>query len=142
VIENDTGGAPTGDSNVLNQYVYDALGKRIVITNARDYTSTYTVYNALNRAMIVRDALGHETHTHYDALGNRTVVTDADGGITYSAYDSLNRLVAIEYPEFTVQYAYDAAGNRTVMTDSMGVTWMWSLSPSLIRQWFFRTVGR
>ncbi len=66
--------------------------------------------------------MGHETHTRYNALGQRTVVTDADGGVAYYGYDGLNRLISIQYPEFTVQYAYDAVGNRAMITDSVGVT--------------------
>ncbi len=83
---------------------------------------TYTIYDGINRPIVVKDGLGHETHTRYNALGYRTVVTDADGGVTYYGYDGLNRLVTIEYPEFTVQYAYDAVGNCTTVTDSVGVT--------------------
>ncbi len=125
VIENDTGGDPSNDSNdskVLTQYVYDVLGNHVLITDARNYSSTYTVYDKLNRPVIVRDGLGNETQTRYNALGHRTAVTDADGGVTYYGYDGLNRLGSIQYPEFIVQYAYDAVGNRTVITDSVGVT--------------------
>jgi RHS repeat-associated protein len=123
VVENQrTGESANQHTNVLTQYVYDALGNRIVITNARNYTSTYTVYDALDRPVIVRDALGHETHTRYNALGYRTVVTDADGGVTHYGYDGLNWLVSIEYAEFSVQYAYDAVGNRIAMTDTTGTT--------------------
>jgi YD repeat-containing protein len=94
VVENDTGGAPTHDSNVLTQYVYDALGNRVVITNALGYTSTRTTYDALGRPVVVQDALGHQTLTRYNALGYRTVVTDAippggtqaDGAVTRYSY--------------------------------------------------------
>ncbi len=124
VVENDTGDASTHDSNVLTRYAYDALGNRIVITNALGYTSTHTTYDALGRPITVKDALGHETHTRYNALGYRTVVTDANGTITYYSYDGLNRLTTVYYESdgATVAYEYDAVGNRTAMTDTLGTT--------------------
>jgi RHS repeat-associated protein len=124
VIENDTGGAPTHDSNVLTQYVYDVLGNRVVITNALGYTSTHTTYDALGRSVVVEDALGHKTYTRYNALGYRTVVTDANGAVTRYSFDGLNRLTLVHYVSdgVTVAYRYDAASNRTVMTDTLGVT--------------------
>jgi RHS repeat-associated protein len=124
VIENDTGGSQTADSNVLTQYRYDALGNRTVITNALNVTSTLTVYDALNRPIIVEDALGHQTHTQYNALGHRTVLTDANGAVTTYQYDGLNRLVETNYlaDGETVSTSYDALGNRTAMTDTLGLT--------------------
>jgi YD repeat-containing protein len=124
VIENDTGGGQTADSNVLTQYRYDALGNRTVITNALNVTATLTVYDGLNRPIIVEDALGHQTHIQYNALGHRTVMTDANGAVTTYQYDGLNRVVETNYlaDGETVRYSYDAAGNRTAMTDTLGVT--------------------
>jgi len=132
VVENDADGTSTHDSNVLTQYAYDALGNRLIITNALGYTSTHTIYDALGRPSIVEDALGHQTHTRYNALGYRTVVTDAippggtqaDGAVMRYNYDSLNRLIAVHYETdgVTVQYEYDAVGNRMAMTDTLGVT--------------------
>ncbi|MGD9101214.1 MAG: hypothetical protein PVF45_12110, partial [Anaerolineae bacterium] len=124
VIENDTGGASTHDSNVLTQYVYDVLGNRIVITNALGYTNAQTTYDVLGRPVVVEDALGHETRTQYNALGYRTVVTDANDAVTHYSYDGLNRLIGVHYvsDNVTVTYRYDAASNRTVMTDTLGTT--------------------
>ncbi|MCP4357958.1 MAG: RHS repeat protein, partial [Chloroflexi bacterium] len=123
-VKNDTGGAPTSDSNVLTQYVYDALGNQIVITNALNFTSTLTTYDDLNRAIIVEDALGKRTYTQYNALGLTTVMTDANKAVTRYEYDGLNRRTRIVYEadNETVEYSYDALGNRRVMTDSVGLT--------------------
>jgi YD repeat-containing protein len=107
---------------VRTEYVYDVLGNRVVITNARGYTSTHTTYDALNRPVVVEDALGHKTYTRYNALGYRTVVTDANGAVTRYSYDGLNRLIGVQYPDSSVQYSYDALGRRTAMTDTLGVT--------------------
>jgi RHS repeat-associated protein len=124
VVENDTGGSQTADSNVYTQYRYDALGNRLLVTNALGYTTTHTIYDALNRPIIVEDALGNRTTTQYNALNYPTVITDANGAVTRYSYDSLNRLVRVEYETEgqVAEYAYDALGNRTVMTDSVGVT--------------------
>lgn len=121
VIENDVPGSnPTNDTDVLTQYRYDALGNRIVITNARGFTSSYTLYDDLNRPIIVRDGLGNETHTGYNALGLRVVMTDGNDAVTEYSYDGLNRLATADYTADSeiVQYAYDALGNRLVMTDT------------------------
>jgi YD repeat-containing protein len=124
VIENDTGGSPTADSNVLTQYLYDAIGNRLVITNALSYSSTLTSYDALNRPVVVEDALGSRSYSQYNALGYRTVITDANGAVTLFGYDGLNRPLTTTYAadQQVVTYAYDAAGNRTLMSDELGAT--------------------
>jgi YD repeat-containing protein len=38
------------------------------------------------------------------------VVTDAEGAVTRYSYDGLDRLISIQYPDSSVQYAYDAGG--------------------------------
>lgn len=124
VIENDTGGGQTSDSNVLTQYVYDALGNQVVITNARGFTNTFTIYDDLNRAIAIEDAIGNRAYTQYNALGMTTVMTDANEAVTRYEYDGLNRRIGIVYEtdNETVAYSYDALGNRRVMTDSAGIT--------------------
>ncbi|MCP4343584.1 MAG: RHS repeat protein, partial [Desulfobulbaceae bacterium] len=50
VIENDVpGNNPTQEADVLTQYVFDALGNQVSITNALGISTTYTVYDDLNR---------------------------------------------------------------------------------------------
>jgi RHS repeat-associated protein len=124
VIENDIGGMPSRNSNILTRYVYDALGYRTAITNALGYTDTHTIYDALNRPVVVEDALGHKTAIHYNALGYRTIITDADSDVTRYSYDGFNRLIEVYYEadDITVEYEYDAVGNCTAMTDTLGVT--------------------
>jgi RHS repeat-associated protein len=125
VIENDVPGhSPSHETDVLTQYTYDGLGNRTVITNALGLTNTRTVYDDLNRPVIVEDALGNQTTTQYNALGHRVVMTDGNGTVTTYDYDSLNRLQEVRYLDDgeIVTYSYDAAGNRTTMTDGLGVT--------------------
>lgn len=125
VIENDLPGHnPDHETDVLTQYVYDALGNRVVITNARGFTSSYTLYDDLNRPVVVEDALSNQTHTAYNALGLRTVMTDGNTAVTEYSYDDLNRLLTASYlaDEETVTYSYDALGNRLAMQDGVGTT--------------------
>lgn len=126
VIENHSPSLPAfnHEMNVLTQYDYDLLGNRTVITNARNFTQTYTLYDALNRPITVRDALNQATTTSYDALGNVRGIVDANGDVTTFAYDGLNRLITTTYiaDNETVVFAYDAVGNRLQMSDNTGVT--------------------
>lgn len=124
VIRNQTLNTPDHENNVLTQIRYDVLGNRLVITNALNFTSSLTLYDALNRPISVKDGLGHETQYEYNVLGQRTVMTDANGAITLYEYDPLNRLDTITYVTDgeTVEYIYNALGQQLVMTDSLGVT--------------------
>ncbi|MCP4359994.1 MAG: RHS repeat protein, partial [Chloroflexi bacterium] len=126
VIENQIfiDGEPTDPINISTYYAYDALGNRVVITNALNFTSSYTLYDDLNRPVVVEDALGNQTRTAYNALGLRTSATDGNDAVAAYSYDGLNRLSQTDYTQDgeTVAYAYDAIGNRLVMTDSVGTT--------------------
>lgn len=124
VIENDTGGSQTDDSNVVTEYSYDAGGNVLSVVNARHFTSTHTIYDKLNRPISVMDALGNTTRYQYNLLGLTTVMTDANGAATLYEYDGLNRLTQITYvtDNEVVTYEYGVLGNRTAMTDSLGVT--------------------
>jgi RHS repeat-associated protein len=117
------------ETNVRTSYGYDAAGNRTVITNARQYATTYG-YDELNRLERVTDVPGHETHYGYGAVGNRTVITDANTlagtgqGVTSFVYDHVNRLTDIDYPapEADVTFTYDKVGNRKTMEDGTGTT--------------------
>ncbi|MCP5094729.1 MAG: hypothetical protein GY943_04170 [Chloroflexi bacterium] len=125
VIENDVpGNNPTPETDVITTYEYDALGNRTSVTNARDYTSSQTQYDALNRPAIQIDALGNRITTTYNVLGSRVVLTDGNKATTTYEYDGLNRLTDVHYLDDNedVNYVYDAIGNRKTMTDSVGVT--------------------
>ena len=125
VIENHLPGSQPGpDTNITTAYRYDALGNQLQIINALGISTTTTLYDAANRPIIVRDALGRETRTQYNALGHRVVITDANTAVTHFTYDGLNRLARIDYlaDGESVAYGYDATGNRVVMTDSLGLT--------------------
>ncbi|MCK5920960.1 MAG: RHS repeat protein, partial [Methylococcales bacterium] len=125
VTENEQLFGPSGvDVNVVTQYQYNALGNRLVITNARAFTQSTTTYDSLNRPIQVEDALGNMTQMAYNALGSRTVVTDANGATTTFSYDGLNRLTLTSYTSDNeqVHHTYNAVGNRLQMVDNAGIT--------------------
>jgi RHS repeat-associated protein len=107
--------------NLLTRYGYDPIGNRMVMTNAREYTTTYR-YDALSRLIAMNDPLTHTTRYQYDAVGNRIKVIDANNQTTVYTYDVLNRNTQIDYGASLVTFEYDLVGNRTAMTDSLGVT--------------------
>ena len=125
VTENDVvGNNPTADQDVSTYYRYDALGNRVVITNARSFTASLTTYDTLNRPVTVADSAGNLAQFAYDALGNTRVMTDRNGAVTTYTYDSLNRLRQTAYLSDTTstEFEYDVLGNHTAMTDSIGTT--------------------
>lgn len=124
VTENDTGGSPTDDSNLVTRYTYDVLGNQVSIVNARNLTSTHITYDGLYRPIATTDALGHETRVQYNALGARMVITDANGEVTRYQYDALNRPITITYEADgqTVSYEYNTLGSRLAMHDGLGTT--------------------
>jgi RHS repeat-associated protein len=124
VIENDTGGSQTNDSDVITLYTYDALGNRLSVINARQFTSTHTAYDELYRPVLVVDALGNKTRIAYNALGLQTVITDANDAVTRYEYDGLNRPVTVTYQtdNRVVYNSYDALGHRLTMSDGLGLT--------------------
>ncbi|HUT94718.1 MAG TPA: RHS repeat-associated core domain-containing protein [Thermoguttaceae bacterium] len=89
-------------------YVYDAVGNRIKVTD--DGAATAYTTNEMNQYTDV----GAATYT-FDADGN--MLTKTEGGVTTTyTYDIENRLVRVETPTDTWEYAYDAFGNRVAST--------------------------
>ena len=58
-----------------------------------DNNRTDYQYDSMNRLILTRDALGHDTQITYDAFGNVLTLTDAAGNVTTNTYDSFNRLM-------------------------------------------------
>lgn len=92
--------------------------------NGRGITFSETGYDALNRPVVVTDALGIATYTQYNALGYPVVITDGNGAVTTYAYDGLNRVTGVSYlaDGETVSTEYNALGQRVSMTDANGTT--------------------
>ena len=91
---------------------------RIATVNATTYT-----YDAINRRIKMTDALSYTTQWQYDAVGNMTTLTDANGHATKYTYDAVNRPLKETYPDsLSRSYTYDAAGNLITRTDQLGQT--------------------
>ena len=91
--------------NLINQYGYDAVGNRSLVTDTLNHV-TKTDYDNLNRPVTVttnyKDGVFDPTKpdediirvTGYDPAGNPISQTDALGRVTRTYYDSLNRVVS------------------------------------------------
>lgn len=124
VLENDIGGPPTVDANVLTRYVYDVRGLQLHTIDARNIQQRITTYDVLGRRDTVTDALGNVTSYSYDAMGRLLDMTDGNNEVTIYTYDGLNRQETISYTVDAemVSYTYDALGNVVTMSDGTGTT--------------------
>ncbi len=108
-------------------YVYDPNGNRVAVvapsgstppTSNHEPPTTYTWYDALNRPIAARDALGNCAWTEYDAAGNVTAVIDALGNRTLREYADGNHLTAQTDPLGSrTTFAYDSRGRQETVTD-------------------------
>jgi RHS repeat-associated protein len=123
-VHNPSAGGPLYEK----EFEYDLADNRMRYA----YGSNDDVYelNTLNQVTRIatvnpgKSPKNKDWHTDigYDLNGNMTE-WDADGDITSYEYDYENRLVRIEYPDYTsTEFVYDALGRRlkTVEKDSQG----------------------
>ncbi len=106
----------TDKSGVKTEYMYDALGRRTGVKDARTGTAV-THYNSKGQVDYVKDAAGNRTDFAYDsATGRKVAETSALGKTTRYAYNMRGQLTHTwgdtVYP---VQYVYDDLGRRTGM---------------------------
>ncbi len=105
-----------GKQQASTTYQLDALGKRIVETDANGH-ATRRDYDLLGRLIRETDALGGVTVTEYDAAGNAVKITDPRGYSGYNYYDALGRQTLHVDPEgYATGTEYDALGNTTRIT--------------------------
>jgi RHS repeat-associated protein len=129
------------EETLLTQFQYDAANNLLITANPDGSTITNT-YDALNKKIAVKDALGLLTQyvydasvrqiqtvypdgstvsTSYDANGNRLATTDRGGHTTSYQYDADNQLTVKEFADGTkVTMAYDAMGRIVQNLDSLG----------------------
>lgn len=105
----------------LDEYTYDALGRRITAKNA-NAKYTYS-YDALNRVRSVTNETTQFTVSYeYDAAGNRAKLITPASTTTY-VYDAKNRLTAMNDTLFkTFRFEYDAMDRRTQLVYPNGAT--------------------
>ena len=112
---------PTPNYTYLQQTTYDALGRPVTVTDARNNVTT-NEYDELNRLLKVTAPLNLTTYYHYDGNGNlewkRYSVQNGYAVVRHS-YDTLNRETSSYDPaigrdrEFRVEF--DLAGNTEVL---------------------------
>jgi RHS repeat-associated protein len=126
--------------NHITSFGYDALDRRISVTNALTQTATSTFdqvgnlisakdtlgrattygYDNLNRRISATDALGQVRSIGYDAVDNVVSTTNELGQSTSYSYDALNRLVgSIDALGHTQAKSYDSEGNTVSSTDGL-----------------------
>jgi YD repeat-containing protein len=147
VVENaNPNGVADAQTNVRTEYKYDANGNLLTVLDGNGHLSATYTYDALNRVISEKDALGITTTYAYDAVGNRISMVDGNELQVNYVYDALNQLTKVDYPgtDQDVQFTYDSAGERTALTDGVGsTTWTYnSLGlPTAITDPFQKTVG-
>jgi YD repeat-containing protein len=115
-------GMVTGPSNAFllggNYYLYDydIYNNRVGITDW-NVNRTYFVYDAADRQISRRDALGNITYFGYDNNNNLTVTLDARQNRITQFYDLLSRKVQITDAVGSAYYGYDADNNMVVSQD-------------------------
>jgi RHS repeat-associated protein len=99
-----------GAEGRVEQYGYDALGRRKSITNANGKTSTLQ-YNAFGQMTRMADSLGNGLRWVYDAQGRVSEITDANGKKTALEYDRRGLVTRVVNALGKVtRYEYDANG--------------------------------
>jgi YD repeat-containing protein len=128
---NPTTGAGIADATAsTTTYVYDPTGN-LLQTVSPNGTTTNTVYDGLNRAIVVDEAPGSPlervTINTYDDAGNRTIVVAPNGLQTTYSYDFAGQLFKVAQTDAsaanlgTTLYAYDKDGRLRVVTDPTGI---------------------
>jgi len=104
----------------LLYYEYDALGRRVALTDQRGHTM-YFAYDPLSRLVSEFDPLGNATYYTYDPLGNLISRTDLAGVVYYFRYDPASRLECATNPAGESTYfSYDRSGNLTSVQNGRG----------------------
>jgi len=114
------GGTYDPTHNIVTTFGYDAVGNQTSVKDPVGAT-TFTAYDALNRAVSVLDAREGVTRFGYDAVGSQTTIVDPVGNVNSWAFDRLNRLASDTDPLGNARrYGYDKAGNLTSQIDRNG----------------------
>lgn len=118
----DTQGNITGIDGPLSgtsdsvYYSYDALNRRIQVTDPYSHTTGYA-YNSLDQLTGVTDPRSLATSYTVDALDNVTGVSSPDTGSTSNSYDPAGNLTSrTDAKSQVTNYTYDAANRVTAIS--------------------------
>ena len=113
-------------------YQYDALERRVGVTDGRKGTTT-THYNEKGQVDYVVDAAGNRTSYTYDpSNGLRIAVTDPLSNTVYYAYDAMGRVTNTWGATYPVAYEYDEFGRLVCMK-----TWREAGGEPDVTRWYF-----
>ena len=106
---------------VTNRYAYDALNRRVAVTDGRGNTTT-TTYNILGQVAYVEDAATNRTTYVYDAFGRQIAIADTLNQSTYTVYDLRGNVVRQYGATYPVWYEYDTEGRMVAMATTRDTT--------------------
>ncbi len=117
-------GQLTSTTDPLGRTTHAAYNAAGALTSIQDPLGRVTTIgpDALNRPVVITDALHGHANMQYDAAGNLIKVIDPTSRAIAYSYDSLNRVTSIQSPDGGAQtLAYDALGNLTRTVDARGL---------------------
>ena len=101
------------------EYKYDALNRRIEVRDALGEV-TKTTYNKVGKIVSVTDALNHTTTYNYDVLNRQISVTDALGDTATTTYNAVGDIIATtDLLGHSTSYAYDNLDRLITTTDAL-----------------------
>ena len=103
----------------MTHYSYDPVGNLLQVLDRNGNPTTYT-YDAINRRLTITDAQPATTTFQYDPVGNLLAIIDANNHTTSFTYDKVNRKLTETYPDLsnnTITWTYDNVGNVLMRTD-------------------------
>ena len=108
---------------VLRNYTYDALGRPLTRSTARNGTTRNDAFGYNARSELTSATLGNDEYAYaFDNIGNRNTASETGAALAYST-NNLNQYASIgENEENAFVPGYDAAGNATSIQTSTG-TW-------------------
>jgi len=116
---------PVGSQSKTITYAYDAVGRRMRMTDSEGLVTSYS-YDAAGRLVQVSNGLIGTTKFFYDADGRLIRQENGNGTYVTFSYDSAGRLVQIENRRVSGNslisrfvYDYDAAGNRVKVQEEV-----------------------
>lgn len=111
---------------IIDQYIYDSLGRRVTKTLNNNTYTTYTYDDSNNLLSLINKKndntiISSYGYTYDSNNYNRTSMTTQGGTYNYT-YDPAYQLIGVAYPDGkAISYGYDSMGNR-LDEDNDGVT--------------------
>lgn len=114
------GGFVPSPSGFTTRYGYDAVGRRVAVTNALGEVARFA-YDANGNQTNVVDALGRTNRFVFDALNRQTQTFYPDGTSESTGYDALDRkITSTNQAGIITRFGFDALGRLTVVTNAFG----------------------